>query len=338
MGIRHLTPEPEDDDEDLAAMFADTDEDTDEGSEAPAPGPRPWEADETPAEPEEETEEPESSEEESEDEEEEHLWAGTFRAPEELENAYGEVRSAFTRVTQENAQLRGEIQHQQAQVAETQNQIAQIVQFLQADMAERDPDFAEELGRRLEIDNAVQQRVQPIQQQMEAQQVAQRQAQFDQAVQRSAAAFYAKHTEITPGSPDDVMLTQTVMDLVTAGVPVDITNPEHLEIGIAAMSNPQLAAQLKASAGQLNTANILPFVARLAPNGSATIQPAQEPPPSGQAPKGPARRRMEGFVETRSGGAPMDGAPGEQPRDEFDEAWDYWQQAKDKGPLFGAKS
>lgn len=338
LGVRSGFGPDDDDPEDLASMFVDEDVETDDEQpdEQAAPEVPPWVEDEPPVEEEEEPEGEEVPAEEESAEDTERMWAGKYAEPEQLETAYTEITRAFTQATQENRQMRDREAAFQAQINELQQQLSTVVEVIQSDLAERDPDFAEQLAERQRLAEAVAQQVGPLQEQLAQQQVAARQAELDRAIAASATTFYNAHPEIAPGSREDAVLTETTRQLLTAGVPLDITNPDHLEVALAAAAEPQVVQTLIVNKDRITPQQISFAASQIKAARGATIpQNPQGSPATGTRPKGPARRRLDAHLETGSGGAPMDGAPGESPKDEFDEAWDYWQQAKDKGPLFG---
>lgn len=340
LGIRSFGQEPEEEnpEEDLMSMFAD--EETGELEQEPNSDEEPEAPPVEPLPPEEGEEEPaaeEPTEEAPGEEAPQHLYANKYRSPEELERAYLEVTTGFTRVAQENAQARQAQEQMQAQIQAQQEQLAQVAEFLQAQMAEQDPEFAEELQRRMEtqqlVDQQVAQRLEPFQQQM--------QQQDPQAVaavgQMRAAAedFYRRHTEIQQGSPEDVLMTQGIVEMMNRGVPIDLRNPEHLDLALEASQNEALAAELMLAPAALEVPG---GVARLRQRAGATIASTEaSPAENGTRAKAPVRQKVEGFVETGTGGAPQSGAPGKKP-DEFDEAWNWYQGRSARGPLFGAKT
>lgn len=338
LGIRSFDQEPEEEnpEEDLMSMFADeetgeleAEPNNDEEPEAPPAEPLPPEEEEPEAPAAEEPEQPEA--------EQARLYANKYRSPEELERAYLEVTTGFTRVAQENAQARQAQEQMQAQLQAQQEQLQQVAEFLQAQMAEQDPEFAEELQRRMEmqqqIDQQVEQRLAPLQQQMQ-QQDPEAVAAVGQ-MQAAAADFYRRHTEVAQGSAEDVAMTQGIVQMMNAGVPIDLRNPEHLDLALEASQNDALAAELMMAPQALQVQG---GVARLRQRAGATIQASEaSPTDNGTRAKAPVRQKVEGFVETGTGGAPQSGAPGRKP-DEFDEAWEWYQGRSARGPLFGAKT
>lgn len=337
LGIQNFgrgEPEEENPEDDLMAMFRDEDA-ADEVEAPPAdltPLPREDGDEEAPPAEEPAAEEPETAT----DEEKARLWANKYTSPEDMERAYLEVTTGFTRVAQENAQIRQQFEQVQTDAQAQQAQMNEIVGFLQAQMAEQDPDFAAELEQRNRtqqmVDQQVAQRVAPLEQQMQ-----QNDPQAAQAVARMRGAaddFYRRHSEIVQGSTEDIAMTQGVVQMMNAGVPIDLGNPDHLDLALEAAANPALAAELMMAPQALQVPG---GVDVLRGRVGATIQASEaSPTEKGTRAKAPVRQKVEGFVETGSGGAPQSGAPGKKP-DEFDEAWDWYQGRSARGPLFGAK-
>jgi hypothetical protein len=350
------------DDEETMGMFEDEQPDDEVGGEQEVPEDQPPALDEPEVEEdtrqfveEEEGEEESLVEGEVDEEEVDRLaeeyagqFADTFRTVGELEDGYKEVRSAFTRVAQEASTHQQRMEELQKLNEEQQGQIDGILEFMQQQMAENDPEFAEELQRRLAMQEELQAQVQPLQEQLEQERVARSQQQQVQQMQAQAAqvvaAFYDDHEDIQPGSPEDNALTriyaqvdQGLYEGTGGNVRLDPTNREHLELVYEISQNPQLGAEVLMSPLALKVPG---GVARLRERAGATIAATEQPPrDNGQGrSRGPVRRRVEGFVETGTGGAPGAGAPGEAPKDEFDEAWDWYNSTHNqRGPLFGSK-
>lgn len=335
-------------DEDLSEMFADDDGGTEPGevvnetgdptATPPPEDPEPVEAEfsapdwgpEPVEEPEQEpVEEPEPAPAEA----AAPRLAKKYDTPEELENAYLEVQTGFTRVAQDNARMRAQNQQLQQQIQAQSEQMNQIIQFLQEDAAERDPEFAERLEQERMLQAAIDQRLGPVSEQFQAQQQQQQRQAMIASQQEAVKQFYAAHPDVPPQSPADVAVAQSFQQLLAAGVPMNAANPEHFEIAYEAAQNPQFAMELAMAPGALN---IQGGVARLRERAGGTIAPQQGPPTQGGTrPRAPARRKVETFVEVGSGGAPAEAAPG-QTLDEFEEAWDWYQENGSKGPLFGS--
>jgi len=283
--------------------------------------------------------EEEAPEGETAEEEAARLYANRFPTVQGLEDGYTEVRNAFTKVTMENSSLRAEYEAQQQALADQQQQIGAILEMMQTQLSETDPDFADELRKRMEIQRAVAQRVEPLQQQLtQQQQLAQQQIVVEQERAQARGAverFMAAHPEVVPGSETDNLIVARYIELANAGVELDVTNPEHYEIAYEASQNPTFMAELMMAP---NAVKIPGGVARVRERSGATIAAAAVGRDnSAPAARGPVRKRLETFVETGSGGAPLEGAPGEKPTDEFDEAWSYYKSSFEKGPLFGSK-
>jgi hypothetical protein len=334
LGIRSA---PEDEPDDLMAMFADDDTETEPGGEVVV-APAPSDDDLPPDLPLDEAEPSPGAPEPLPAGEGPFPWAGKYRTPDELAQGYGEVTTAFTRVTQQNAEMRQAIEDQQSQIASSQAQMGEIVQFLQAKAAEDDPDFAEELARRQQMDQMVSSRTQPLQEQLaqQQQQSAQRAQQeaYKAEARGAISGFFAAHPDITPDSDGDRAMTQTVQTLLQSGVALDIRSPEHLEVALEATRNPAFAVELMMSPQAMAVPG---GVARIRERSGATMARATGPGRENPTrPAAPVRRQTGTFVETGSGGSPQDGAPGETPTDEFDQAFSYYKAHFEKGPLFGS--
>lgn len=263
----------------------------------------------------------------------ERLYAGKYRSPEDMEKAYEQITVGFTRQAQENAAYRQAQEQLQSQLAEQGQYISQITQFLQAQMAENDPEFAEQFQQQQamqqQVAQQIDQRVTPLEQRITTDQQGQQKM---AAMQQAAAGFYQRHTDMVPGSPEDIAMTQGIVEMMNRGVPIDLANPEHLDVALEAARNDRLAAELMLSPQALQ---IPGGVDVLRQRAGATIAPPTGAPEGTPPAKQPARQRVEAFVETGSGGAPAKGAPGRTP-DEFDDAWASFQERSAKGPLFGA--
>lgn len=273
---------------------------------------------------------------EGEEEEEEELIEGRFRTQEAADLAYKEIQAGFTRMAQENRQLLERLQAQD-------DQIRQLTQMQYQQLAENDPELAEqwqaEQQRQAEIQEAVQAQVAPIM----ANQARDR-------AQQTVASFY-QSTGIAPGSEADQAVTQSFAQLRQAGVDLDITNPDHLQLALEAAAFPQFGAELMFAPNALKIPGGLDTIRQRSGvtipdevEGSPGTQPAsppgdgtrQEGSPDRTQPKprkAERRRVSEAFVESPSGGAPAEAAPGKTP-DEFGEAWDYYQNRRNRGPLF----
>ena len=273
------------------------------------------------------------------DETPQQQYAGRYQTVEELENGYKEIQGGFTRMAQENRQFVQNQQIQETRLAELEALNQQMIEVLQAQMFENDPEAAEQFQREMQqrqaIDQQVQQQVQqavgPIQQQAVQQQV-------DQAAERSVMEFYQRR-QIEQGSQEDIQATTAFRQLRSMGVPLDITNPDHIEAAYDAAQDPAFLNELIFNPQALQ---IPDGVARLRQRAGGTI-----PAVAGAAPLGtpaPAqrqavRRRVEAHVETGSSGAPGGSAPGTKPADidPFDEAMDYYKGQRSRGVLFGSQ-
>lgn len=279
-------------------------------------------------------------------EEEERLLAGRFQKIEDLEGSYKELQGAFTRIAQD-AQAREEREAAlQAALDQQRAEHDQLVQMLTQQMAEQDPEFAERLQRQQEMQRFLDARLpQPDPEDERLSWEEQQEEQQLQELQRAAAGaittFFTTHPEIKPGTPEDRKLTDTMTLLQQSGVPLALVNPKHIEIAYEASKDDRLVAELMMSPGAVNLPD---GIDRLRARMGATIPATGEAPPNGaggtqpQSPqRGPVRKRLEGFVETGSGGAPADAAPGSQ-GDEFDSAREWYEKSYGaKGPLFGSK-
>ena len=342
--------QPEDD-LDVAPEPVNIDEPTEEDEELPRTQPEPDTSPDEIGEPvvdQEPLVEPGTTEEEVDAaaEEEARLLAGRFAKVEDLEQSYKELQGGFTRIAQD-AQAREQREAQlQAALDQQRQEHDQLVQMLTQQMAEQDPEFAERLQRQQEMQRMIDARIpQPDPEDEEAyfeeERKAQEAAQFQQAAAGAITTFFTTHPEIKPLSPEDKKLTDTMALLQRSGVPLALVNPKHIEIAYEASKDERLVAELMMSPGAVNLPD---GIDRLKARMGATIPATGEAPPNGaggtqpQTPqRGPSRKRLEGFVETGSGGAPVDTAPGSQ-GDEYDKAVDWYQRSYGaKGPLFGSK-
>jgi hypothetical protein len=316
--------DPEESDEEIASLFGDDEIEAQE-QETPAPvlmedEPDEEEAAETPLAQEGDEGEPE---EEVAGEQPARLFADRFPSVETLEKSYKELQGAFTRVTQENRQM---VQMQERQTAE----IDQIKAFLLQQTMESDPDLAEQWQQQARMDEMMSQRVQeqvaPLQERLQAEA-------FMREAENVVAAFWRDH-DIRQNDDTDRAIARTMDELVTAGVPLSPANREHLELALEAAQNPALKFELASNPRALVIPGGADFLRQKA---GATMQTASGSPSGAQPkPRGTVRRRVEAHVETSGSGQPSGEAPGTKPKDEFDEAADWYMERFKKGPLFGS--
>lgn len=268
------------------------------------------------------------------------LLAGRYQDVGQLETGYKEIQSAFTTTIEANRQLQAAQAQQGQEVQELRQQNEQMIQMLQqiafADDPEAGEAFQRELQQRQEIDAriaaGVQQAVGPYQEQAVQQQVA--------AQARSSVLEFYQREGIQEGDANDVAATEAFRQLRGVGLPLDITNPEHLQAAYRASQDQDFA---RALVNQPQALQIPGGVARLAQFVSGSIAPvAGAAPPNGTpapAQRQAVRRRVEAHVETGSSGAPGGSAPGTKPADidPFDEAMDYYKGQRSRGVLFGSQ-
>ncbi len=266
--------------------------------------------------------------------------AGIYETVPELERGYTSLQGAFTRVSQDYRQLESNQAEIENYITQQQQQMDELVALLQAREAEQDPEFAERLARSQEIQQAIAQRLAPIEEGYAEQQEQQQQQSVMAQAQRQAevavASFHVAHPDVAPGSPADRQLADTFRQLRAANVPLDIRNPAHLEIAYEATQNPALAQELMFAPNAVAIPNGMDVLrqrvgATVAASGG-TPTPGTRPPAQGRKAAG---TRPAAHVEVGSGGAPVDTAPGKQP-DEFDEAMKWYQDEYARGPLFGS--
>lgn len=272
---------------------------------------------------------PEEEPEEEEDEDEEQLYAGRYPSLDAFQQGYKEIQAGFTRVVQENRQLEAQLEQQRQEQETLKNTVLRMAM-------ENDPELAERLQAEEAFSSAVQQavdqRVAPIQEQVQAQQQQEQNRAFLIEAEQAIRGFWNDH-EISQGDEVDVSMREAMETLVSAGVPLSPANREHLELVYEALGNRNLLFEI---------ANARPEIFQV-PGGTdflrsragATIPPAGSPPQGTQPkPRGTARRRVEAHVETSSGAPAPQAAP---EKDEFDEAVEWYNARSRKGPLFGSR-
>jgi hypothetical protein len=162
----------------------------------------------------------------------------------------------------------------------------------------------------------VESRVAQAQQQWEAQQRQfQTQAQAQNQVQLAEAAvrtFREAHPDVAPGSVEE----QVVADVMRSyGLPLEAPAMERaLEIG----ADPKLGAVIRANPAFAHSDEGMSLARTLASLPAAQAQAVQGAT-AAQAAQGEAARRAA-HVETGGTGAPVQSPPGNQPKDEFDDA------------------
>ncbi|HET9672663.1 MAG TPA: hypothetical protein VFQ40_07420 [Actinomycetota bacterium] len=261
--------------------------------------------------------------------------AGGYDTVEQLSEGYVSLQGAFTRVSQDYRAQQAYLEAQEQQLADTQDQLDELIEMLQNREAENDPEFAERLERSRQLREEIDARITPIEEHLEQQAQAQPQLNGDQqAAVAAITAFQQRHPDVPPRSPADMAFAQVFRELRASGVPLDIRSGDHLEIAYEALQNPNLKMELMMSPNALNVQGGLDVLrqragATVAATGG-TPQPGTRPPAQGAT-----RRRPSAHVETGTGGAPADTAPGKQP-DEFDEAMSWYSEEFTKGPLYGS--
>jgi hypothetical protein len=255
------------------------------------------------------------------------LYAGRFQSVDALVDGYRNVEAWGTRTAQEAAEAKREIAAMQERYDAQQQQYEQLAQIILQKQAEEDPELAQRLALMQQVqplvDQGIQQRMAPIQQQLESQrQEEAANAEFLQLAQQ-VAAFRAAHPDVLPNSPQDVRLSEMVKEL-------DL-NPRaagSLDVAWEASQNPHLHATLKAQPHLMETDEGMAEARFWAQARAQAVAAA----PGNGASNG-AAARTAAFVETGGTGAPVTGAPGAS-KDEFDEAIAVWQENRGS-PLFG---
>lgn len=263
--------------------------------------------------------------------------AGIYETVPELENGYRSLQGAFTRVSQDFRRVESDRDADRAAMADLEERYEQLVGMIQDREADSDPEFAERLAQARAIEQAVAERLGPIEQDEEArqEQLAQEQQAYQNQQQAAFAVqtFQARHPELVPNSPEDQQLAAAFRELRGAGVPLDVRSVDHIEIALEAARNPNLKAELMFSPGAVNVPNGIDVLRQ---RSGATIAATGGTPQGTRPPaQGVAGRRPSAHVEVGSGGAPVVTAPGKQP-DEFTEAMDWYEKEYRKGPLFGS--
>lgn len=270
------------------------------------------------------TEEPPPSEEppgsEGEPAPEQTQYAGRFGSVEALETGYQNLEGAFTRSSQEAAELRREQQQQAQQYAEMRQLLEALAPTILQQRLAEDPELAERLRMAETIQPLVDQQVAPYRQQVE--QMREQQAGEAEELQASLrVAQWRTRTGIAPNTDEDRAMAEAakVLDL-------DWKDPEtgHLSLDLAleASRDPDLLAVLRVNPHFIELEGGVEEARRqaawrktLAPaNGGAPV-----PTPAAAAPSNGQAVRQAAYVETGGHGAPTSGAPGGT-KDEFDEA------------------
>ena len=305
------TPAAEQQDEPSEGVFGEVPDDEDAIPTIPAGEAAPPEGEETPGE-------------EEQPGEEMVTFLGRRQTLAQAEEQFRQIQRGFTDLAQSRQQVEAELEAQRGE-------LEQVRQFLLQKAAEEDP----ELAARLEADAAMQRTVdERVRQQVEPllQPIQQREA-IQQVVQQAQGAvvdFYQRNG-IQQGDERDNATLEVFKQIAQAGHDIDMTNPMHLDYALAVAEGRQ-APPVGVIVPQLVTSGAGP-----APGGGATVPTAPAAPGNGApaAPKAPVRRRVEAHVETGGSGAPASAAPG-APKDEFDEAFDWYTGRKARGPLFGS--
>lgn len=229
------------------------------------------------------------------------------------EEAYKKLQGAYTRDHQA-------LLAQQAELASQKQILESMAPYMQRMLAEQDPAFAEQLQMQQNIQPFVDQAVQPIQAQLEAQNQ-------QMEAERIVSSFRAAHPDVAAGSEADREMAQTMSELG-----LRVQNPDSLEIGYEATRNPALRYMLKANPALIDTDEGMAY-ARFQAQTAAQQNGSPMATPTPQQQQAPAQQKA--FVETGGSGAPVRAAPGARgAHDEFDEAYDSWAQEK-KSLLFG---
>lgn len=279
-----------------------------EAPEEPSPEEEPTEplavAEETPVEPEVSPEEPV-----------EPLLLGRYKTPEDLANAYQELRGLQERVSQES-------HAKDEQIEEMKALLSQAAEALQGPKTPQAPDpqliaWAEQNGidpQSLPVlqqmaDQAAQQRLAPMQEQLEAQKAeAERQAEYQQQVS-SVQAFRTKHPEITPNSDEDNRHAEIFAALREDPQIKLQWNEETLEIAYEAAQDPDFYSIIRANPALIDTDEGLDYARWQATlKKGTTVAQTQVLKKQDQSKRDAAARKAH--VET--GGASPAGTPEEE--------------------------
>ena len=229
-----------------------------------------------------------------------------FESVEALEQGYREAVAWNTRMAQAQSEDRRKVEELEAV-------IAQLVYDTNQRRASEDPEFAErweamQANQQL-VDQQVSAQIDPLRQQLEIQQ---RQAELQAVV----GQFLTKH-EVAPGSAKDIEL-----DRIVKNMDFDIGDPNALELAYAMSEDLNLRKVLTANKHWSETNEGLELAQAEAARLAAVAAPATTTTAPAPPPEVP-------HVETGSSGAPSAGAPGDRPKDAFDEALDLAKQEKE---------
>jgi small-conductance mechanosensitive channel len=296
--------------------LADEEPEASQGSTEPEPEAERPEAQEPPpgeaAEAEVGEEEGEEQTEEDGEEEDSDLILGRFRNVDALVQAYREIQGAFTRVTQENAQIRELLPQYEAALRQLQQQMLSI-------QVQQDPELAERLQQLQELQPLLETQVAPLRQQL---QQTQQQLEVQRRIAEAeaiVARFQARHPDVQPGSERDVQMAQLVRQLG-----LDFTNEEHLERVYEITQDPHLQRVVLAQPVWAQTEEGMD-IARGFAREVARLSPAGQAEQGGKVVKRARAKAAQSHVETE-GGLPVPSAPGS--KDEFDEALSAYMGAK----------
>lgn len=250
------------------------------------------------------------------------LYAKRYGSIEALEQGYGELQGAFTRVGQELAYVKQSVLPQYDQA------LKQMAAMLQQVRAAQDPEFAEQVAEAEKLRPLVDAQTAPLRQQLEA-------AQQEMAVQRAVSnadqvvnRFFTDHPDVEAGSDDETHISNLVQRLG-----LSMFGEGNLDRAYEAAQDDVLEMVLVANPHWARSDNGFQYakfqaeeIRKRSPQNQGTEQP-------GKPGKRVVRKGGKVYVETGGNGVPTPSPPGQL--DEAEAALAAWEAHRKGETAFG---